>query len=125
MREENTFPTSPASESQLQQTARSEPIAYPAAPATMAIEEQRIIESTSNSRLDTGTGFGFQNWHYVTARVRLQPDGTIDQICLNTGCSFSLANTKWLRETLPLVDLHTMTTLVRVQGISKDLYDSI
>jgi len=109
MKEENPLTTTLALDSELTSnpTLMTCPIptAHPATTALPDIKKLRIIESTSNSKLDTGTGFGFQNWHYVTAGVRLQPEGIQDQICLDTGCSFSLIDAKWLRETLPIVDI--------------------
>lgn len=45
------------------------------------------IVSTSLSAKDIGTGYGFQNWHYVTAKARLSDKATPEPICLDTGCS--------------------------------------
>ena len=81
---------------------------------------RKVVKSTVNSSLDTGSGFGFRNWHYVTAGIKLSENGATEQVCLDTGCSLTLIDRAFLMEHLPGIKIRTMAVPINVRGIGSD-----
>ena len=82
----------------------------------------RVVKSTANSQLNTGTGFGFRNWHYITIDVKLQPEAALEPVCVDTGCSLTLIDRAWLLSQAPKAEIRTMACPVTVRGIGSDRY---
>lgn len=80
----------------------------------------RIVRSTKNASKDTGTGYGFRNWHYVTAGVKLHHDSPVEQVCLDTGCSLTLVDRAWLLQQAPNTQIRQMASPLTVRGIGTD-----
>ena len=53
--------------------------------------EESIIESTAKVD-DVGTGYAFRNYYYAMAMAKLAKKCVLENICLDTGCSVSLAD---------------------------------
>jgi hypothetical protein len=60
-----------------------------------------VVESLVNAKLDTGIGYGFRNWHYVIAEMKFAPDDASYKVCMDTGCSVTLIDRKWLQTNKP------------------------
>jgi len=69
---------------------------------------------------DIGTGYGFRNWHYVTAKARLSDEATPEPICLDTGCSVTLLDRTFFKSQHTKVEIRTMATPIPVRGIGSD-----
>ena len=75
------------------------------------------MESTSNARPDISMGLGFHGWHYFMISIQFSPLATPEQVCLDSGCSITLADASWIQEQLPRTQLQTMATPLRVHGL--------
>lgn len=93
--------------------------AYPAV-LTDISATVRIVKSFSDVSKDTGTGYGFRNWHYIITGVKLRHDSSVKQVCLNTGCSLILVDRAWLFQQTLNTAIRRMALLFTVRGIGTD-----
>ena len=84
-----------------------EPTAFHALPA--------IIKSTAAPEAEPG--FGFRNWRYMEVNIMLQPKGSVEQVCLDTGCTMSLVDREFLNKLLPNIVIQKLSTSITVRGI--------
>ena len=66
--------------------------------------------------------YGFRGWHYATADAKLLLDRPIHAICLDTGCTMSLVDWKFLAAHDPEATISKMASLVKVCGIGHDTH---
>jgi len=79
------------------------------------------ITPTRTSTANVGTGYGFQNWHYVTAKAHLSNKATAEPICLDTECSVTLLDRAFFQgQCHNDVEIRTMATPIPVRGIGSD-----
>ena len=83
-------------------------------------DSPQIMKSSANSALDIGTGYGFRNWHYVTAKFKLSTTAKSEPVCLDTGCSLTLVDRAFLTTQAPDVPVRTMASPITVRGIGSD-----
>ena len=60
------------------------------APVEIPHTSAKVVTSSANPATNTETGYGFRNWHYITAEIKLAPDMPLKAVCLDTGCSVTL-----------------------------------
>lgn len=83
-----------------------------------------IIRSSVDASLETGTGYGFRNWHYITTRVKLSQDGELTPVCLDSGCTLSLVDKSWLLSNAPNTEIRTTASPIRVRGFSSASHET-
>ena len=82
------------------------------------LEDARIVKSTVvHSNKVTGTGF--RNWHYVVGKIMLDPSGPLRDICIDTGCSVTVLDKRFLEANLPQAKIRTMASPAIVKGLGK------
>ena len=91
-------------------------------PAVYAVEES-IIESAAKTE-DVGTGHAFRNYHYAMAMAKLAKKCVLENICLDTGCSVSLADRAWIKECLPDVEIRKMASPITVRGLGSSRHQT-
>ena len=74
-----------------------------------------IIKSTAAPEAEPG--FGFRNWRYRKVNIILQPKGSIEQVCLDTGYTMSLVDREFLSKLLPNIVIQKLSTSITVRGI--------
>ncbi len=81
-------------------------------------EESKIVKSTVvHSNKVTGTGF--RNWHYVVGKIMLHPQGPLRDICIDTGCSVTVVDKRFMEANLPHAEIRTMASPAIVKGLGK------
>ena len=81
-------------------------------------ESARIVKS-SLVHSNKVTGTGFRNWHYVVGKIMLHPQGPVRDICIDTGCSVTVADQKFMEANLPHAEIRTMASPTIVKGLGK------
>lgn len=80
--------------------------------------------------ISLGSGFGFRGWTYATTAVTLAPEHLPQSFdpnltaCLNTGCEVIFVDRDWLLKCLPGEKINTMSTSLKVRGISTFKHES-
>lgn len=64
-----------------------------------------MILSTAPTKSDPG--LGFRKWHYMEVSIQLSLEGAVQTVCLNTSCTMSLVDRRFLKSLFPSVDLMT------------------
>ncbi|KAK2787804.1 hypothetical protein FQN52_007115, partial [Onygenales sp. PD_12] len=62
--------------------------------------------------------FSFRFWHYATAKAFVEKPDLADDVCLDSGCTMTLVDRKWLRNQDPNVKI-IQSKPVTVRGIGK------
>lgn len=84
-----------------------------------------IIKSKVDSRVDTGTGYGFRSWTYLKYFVTPDPDtGVQEDACGDTGCSKSLADRHWIAKHYPQLQIRHRAQPLTVRGIGDDFHQT-
>ena len=83
---------------------------------------KKIIKSIVNSFLDTGSGFGFKNWYYITAGIKLFKNGAIEQVYFNINCFFILVNKVFLKKYLLEIKIRTILVSINIKNIGFNKY---
>ena len=56
----------------------------------------KVIESDATQIKEPG--HKFRRWQYATIRVTLRENGTLEPVCVDSGCTMSLVDRKFLLE---------------------------
>lgn len=89
------------------------------------LASQPIINSTVDSTLDVGTGYGFRGWHYVTMAVSLTADREANSGCLDTGADITLVDRKFFqKQTIDKVPVRKMATPIIVRDIGSNRHST-
>jgi hypothetical protein len=86
-------------------------------PVSLALTAIPVVESAVDSKSDIGTGFGFRNWHFVTVMFKFSVKGATHKVCMDTGCSVTLIDRKWLLTNRPDILLRIMSKPLLIRGI--------
>ena len=81
-----------------------------------AYTAEEIIDSAAKAD-DVGTGHAFRNYHYAMAMAKLAKKCVLESICLDTGCSVSLADRAWIKECMPDIEIRKMASPITVRGL--------
>ncbi|SLM38909.1 probable transposable element [Lasallia pustulata] len=71
-----------------------------------------------------GNGMAFNKWHYATATASFTMEGTAIPICVDSGCTMSLIDRAFLKETLPKTKILRVDRPIGVCGIGSTRYSS-
>lgn len=69
-------------------------------------------------------GYVFRGWRYATADARLSPNVTNQPICLDTGCTMTLIDRRFLKEQASGTAIHNMSSPIPVRGLSSTVHQS-
>jgi len=94
------------------------------APAGKENREAKVVTISVNARSDTGTGYSFRTYRYITANIRLGPDLADTLVCLDTGCNMTLVDRNWLKTELPALQTSQMSTPITISGIGSARHES-
>ncbi len=83
-----------------------------------------ILESTVDSSKDIGTGFGFRGWTYAKALIALSIKGNEAQVCLDTGCSVTLADRSFIKIHGAHYTIRRMATPLNVRGLGTNKHET-
>ena len=83
-----------------------------------------VIESNVNHKINNvKPGFGFWQWHYMTVPFWFAITELNYMTCLDTDCTMSLIDQKFLHEHLPDSHIHKASKQITVQGISDKTHE--
>ena len=118
----------------LKATMSQEPKAHSAAieappPATSAERStkggsetsQEVVRSKANSK-EIGSGHAFRGYHYATAAAKVTENAEEEDLCLDTGCSITLADRSWFHQVLPEVETRHMSNAITVRGLGSNTH---
>ncbi|SLM34772.1 probable transposable element [Lasallia pustulata] len=71
-----------------------------------------------------GNGMAFNKWHYATVTASFTMEGTAIPICVDSGCTMSLIDRAFLKETLPKTKILRVDRPIGVRGIGSTRYSS-
>ncbi|SLM33512.1 reverse partial [Lasallia pustulata] len=71
-----------------------------------------------------GNGMAFNKWHYATATASFTMEGTAIPICVDSGCTMSLIDRAFLKETLPKTKILQVDRPIGIRGIGSTRYSS-
>ena len=72
---------------------------------------------TSDATDLRSNGYGFRGWHYVTALIALSTNATPTDLCLDTGCTMTLIDRKFLHEQTPNTRIKYLDSTIAVRGV--------
>ena len=80
----------------------------------------KVIESDATQIKEPG--HGFRRWQYATIQVTLWENGTLEPICVDSGCTMTLVDRKFLLEQLPEIQIQKTTESVTVRCIGSKTF---
>jgi len=86
-----------------------------------ATEEPIKIESTAAPTSEIGVDF--RGWHYVSFELRLKGSENLEWVFLDTGCTITLIDEKFLARQSPQHEIKHTEHPVRVCGIGSDMHE--
>ena len=94
--------------------------------AFVAAEDQPLIRSTAQQGNATD-GYGFRGYRFATVKVCFKWQGEIYEICVDTGCTMSLIDRKFLYKLMEeglVIDVKKMPTPMTVRGLGTNQHDA-
>ncbi len=74
-------------------------------------------------KMDTTVGYSFHEWRYATANAHLTVTASPQPICLDTGCTMSLVDQKFLAEQAPSISIQQMSSPITVRGLGTNRHE--
>jgi hypothetical protein len=74
-----------------------------------------LLESSAERKAPPG--FSFRTWKYATVAVALSPEGSSEQVCVDSGCTMSLIDRDFLHQKLPNARVQHTKSPILVRGI--------
>ena len=87
-------------------------------------EEEIVVESTSDSTKDVGTGDAFRKHRYARINIKLTPKSELVNVCADSGCGVTLIDKTLVDRFLPDTHIRTMARPVQVSGIGSDKHET-
>ena len=81
-----------------------------------------VIKSRSTDK--PIAGYAFRGYRYVVAEAKFSANGSLADICFDTGCVMSLVDRQFLREQVPDVEIRKMPTPMTVRGIGSKRHEA-
>ncbi len=79
-----------------------------------------IVQSDfTNVKFD---GYGFRNWYYVIAKVKLTKKGSLNEVCLDSGYTITLINREFLRTYFLDSEIRKMVYVLKIRGIGLNVH---
>jgi hypothetical protein len=75
-----------------------------------------------SARESVGDGQIFRKYHYATCRASLKLDSTLEIVCLDTGCTMTIADRDWIKKLRPDLKIYHMQEPINVRGIGTTKY---
>ena len=115
---------------QVQDKAQDEPqdktqnAMSPAALTAEPGDHQEVIQSTSDSSQEVGTGHAFRGYHYAMGAAKVTKHGSTKLLCFDTGCSITLVDRAWLLQALPDLEIRQMSKAITVRGLGSNKHQT-
>ena len=94
--------------------------------AFIAAEDQPLIRSNAQEGNATD-GYGFRGYRFATVKVCFKWQGETYEICVDTGCTMSLIDRKFLHKLMEeglVIDIKKMPTPMTVRGLGTNQHDA-
>ena len=69
-------------------------------------------------------GYGFRGWRYASCRVALTKTGKLQSACIDSGCTISLIDRKFLKANAPDAKIMKMNSLMTVKGLGSVIHQA-
>ena len=92
---------------------------FGAKPTTSIVKS--VVESTITPDQSKGPGYAFRGWRYATVKVRFDQSAEQSEVCLDTGCSATLADRGFLLQRLPNLKIQKLASPMPVRGVGNKI----